>query len=225
MITNPWLELLDSGRLVHSLDEAVVASHNESVNFEHKFLTDMVPEPYVGNVLAPVLLLMSNPGATLANAQGIFSESNDAVVQASLDNLLQRKVTHPLFHLDPKFNGTEGSDWYRAKLKWLIDACGDLKVANNLFTAELVPYHSIKWREPKSAIPTQAYTVSLIHDAMSRGAYILIARSYKKWLKQVPQLANYSRMMRANSPMNASVSPGNYGDENFHQILDALNSK
>jgi len=223
MVTiNPWVDLKMSDRMVHPLDEAAVNAHNIKVKDDYKFLTNMVPEPFVGNVAAPVLLLMANPGATQANALGKFGPERNVVVQASIDNLVQRNVSYPLFHLDPKLSGTEGADWYRSKLRWLIEECGELGVANNLFTAELVPYHSIKWREPKSKIPTQEFTVSVVNQAISRGALILVARSYRSWINQIPQLITYPKMIRANSPMNASISPGNYGLENFQAIVKAL---
>lgn len=222
MIINPWLEIQVSGEFVHPLDRATVSAHNSAVANEYKFLTDMVPEPFVGDVSAPVLLLMANPGATLANAQGQFGDKNDLVIKASIDNLFQRDVLYPLFHLDPNLVGTEGADWYRSKLKWLIEECGEVAVAKNLFTAELVPYHSIKWREPKGKVPTQEFTISLIHQAMHRGSIILMARAYRFWIKQIPELAAYPKLIRANSPMNASISPGNYGLANFQAIVNAL---
>lgn len=217
---NPWIGFEYSSEMLHPLDKVAVEYHNKSSRRDYQFLLHLAPEPWIGNLEGKLVVLYSNPGATESNVAGIFQPLHDLVLEKSIKNLNQKNLEFPHFHFDPELRGTEGSIWFRKRFRWLIDAFGEKRVSQELLTCELSPYHSLKWKIPRYMPPTQEYTYQIIREAMSRNSTILLARTPKLWLQNIPELASYPRLFRPNS-INASISPNNYPDS-FEKILEAL---
>lgn len=219
-MNNPWLDFNISDHMVHPLDEDSVAYHNRTSKAEHQFLTYLPPEPWIGNLNASLVVLYSNPGATINNTKRVFQTGHDLVVEKSIQNLKQTLKNFPHFHFDPALANTEGATWFLQRYRWLIEQVGISAVSKNLLTCELAPYHSLKWKEPKRPIYTQSFTNHLIRSAMDRRALILVARSKRIWFNHIPELEKYPRTIYPNS-INASVSPGNY-PRDFESIVAAV---
>lgn len=214
---NPWIDFRYSDEMLHPLDDEAVRFHNKTSKIEYQFLLHLAPEPWIGNINGNLFVLYSNPGATKDNVNKVSQPKNELVIRKTISNLNQTNYDYPHFHLDPALADTEGGTWFNQKYKWLINESSRESLAKNLVTCELAPYHSLKWKIPKFMPPTQEFTCSLIRQAMERNAVILLARTPKIWLSQIPELANYSNVFRPNS-INASVSPNNY-PESFEQIV------
>ena len=217
---NPWLSFEFSDRMVHHLDEKIISSHNASSKPEYQFLLNLAPEPWIGNLNGNLLVLYSNPGATKENLSGNLPQKYEKVIEKSINNLQQKNFRYPHFHFDPDLVDTEGAKWYIKKYQWLIKEVGQQVLSKNLITCEVCPYHSFRWKIPKILPPTQKFTFKIVEEAIDRGATILLARSAQIWLEYVPKLSAYPKVFRPNS-INASISPGNYGD-NFHKILSSF---
>lgn len=218
--TNPWIGFTKSNKMVHPLDQVAVEHHNKTSKRDYQFILHLAPEPWIGNIEAKLLVLYSNPGATKSNALGIFQPLHDLVLERSIRNLNQENQEYPHFDFDPELNETEGAMWFHKRFRWLVDIFGVQKVSQQLLTCELSPYHSLKWKIPKLMPPTQNFTYQIIREAMLRNATILLARTPKLWMENVPELATYPYLFRPKS-INAAVSPNNYPD-NFEKILEAL---
>jgi hypothetical protein len=219
-LENPWKGFAWSPKMVHPSDIESVNLHNQKVSSEYRFLLHLAPEPWIGNIDGNLFVLYANPGATEDNENKIFQPKHQLVMEKTIKNLSQQNKEFPHFHFDPELAGSEGWNWFQQKFKWLTDAVGHRKLAKTLVTCELAPYHSRKWRVPRPMPPTQSFTYELIRTAMKRDATILLARTSKVWIQNIPELEKYPRVYRPSS-INASVSPKNYPG-NFDKILESL---
>lgn len=220
MNENPWVGFKFSDSMLHPDDADSVEFHNRSSKSDYQFLLHLAPEPWIGNLQGNLLVLYSNPGATQDNLNKVFQPKHHEVMEKSISNLNQEITSFPHFHFDPELKDTEGGKWFRSKYRWLIEETSDRAVSENLITCELAPYHSVKWKVPRRKLPTQEFTYEIIRNAMSRGAVILLARTPKIWLENLPELANYPKVFRPNS-INASISPRNYPG-NFDKIIKSI---
>lgn len=217
---NIWQGFVASEEMVHKLDRSSVSAHNARVRPHHQFLLHLAPEPWIGNLQGNLFVLYSNPGATQGDRARIEQRDHSLIVQKSVNNLNQKKVAYPHFFFDPDLLATDGGKWFLKKYRWLIEATDLEKVANNVVTCELAPYHSVKWQIPKIMPPTQEFTYQAVRDAIARDATILLARTSKVWESHIPELKTYPRVYRPKS-INASVSPGNYPGD-FDRIVQAI---
>jgi len=221
-LSNPWDGFKYSNEMVHPLDVPAVKSHNQTSKPEYQFLLHLAPEPWIGNLNGNLLVLYANPGATQANLNKILQKNHSQVIKKSIQNLNQANPEYPHFHFDPELKGTDGANWYEGKYKWVLDATSRKAVASNLITCELAPYHSVKWKVPRVMPQTQEFTYQIIRNGIERNAVILLARSAKIWIHNIPELARYPRVYRPNS-INASISPNNY-PVGFDKIIDAISN-
>lgn len=220
---NPWVGFKHSDEMVHPLDIHAVRKHNQSSKPDYQFLLHLAPEPWIGNLKGNLLVLYANPGATQDNLKRVIQKNHSKVMEKSIKNLNQTNIDFPHFHFDPELSGTEGSNWFESKYKWVLNATSRQELARNLITCELAPYHSVKWKVPKVMPRTQEFTFQIIREGIERGAVILLARSARLWTHNIPELLKYDRVYRPNS-INASISPNNYPDS-FDKIIDAVTSR
>src|ERR1700730_11344808 len=94
----PWGALPDSAPYVLPMDAAEIKLFNRRVQPIQRLHLDLMPEPFLGNPLAPVVLLNGNPG---------FSEADPATHRdiefraAARRNLFHSHPNWPLYLLDP----------------------------------------------------------------------------------------------------------------------------
>ena len=220
MTNNPWIGFEYSEKMAHPDDLDAIKHHNETSKSDYQFLLHLAPETWIGSLQGNLLVLYSNPGATEDNTNKVLQPQHELVMEKSIKNLNQENNEFPHFHFDPELNQTEGSRWFKAKYRWLLEESGNQALSKNLITCELAPYHSMKWKIPRKKLPTQEFTYEIIRNAILRDAVILLARTPKVWIENVPELTRYPRVFRPNS-INASISPKNYPGQ-FDKILEAL---
>lgn len=223
IVTNPWAEFKASNYMVHESDRDVVESHNakHSSKPEYQFQTWMPPEPWIGSLEAPVVILYANPGATDDDLAGKRQADDALIREYSIANLNQTLEDFPHFFFDPLLENTAGGRWFRARFSNLINETSLQAVSQGIITVELAPYHSRNWRNPSKPLPTQEFTNSIVRNAVSKGSLIVGARGRKLWEAAVPELRNYPRIVRPRSQQSAHVSPGNYGD-GFQKLVTEL---
>jgi hypothetical protein len=214
---NPWRDLPHSAPFVLPQDEPQIARFNQRAKHDHRFHLDIVPEPYLGNPTAPVVLLNLNPG---------FSE-NDVAIHlkpafhaAARANLLHSYMPYPCYLLDPHLR-SPGRDWWLRKLRALIDRVGLEAVAALVFIAEVHGYHSRRYRHQSPPFPSQRYTQDLVRAALGRNALVLIMRGARIWETYLPELADYTSLGRLRNVQNATISPGNC-PEFFERIVSVV---
>jgi len=206
----PWLPLLQSSVSVDD-DKARSVALN----------LDLQPEPFFGAHAAPVVVLLLNPGLGDEDARhhqrGDFTRALRAHVQSD--------GGAPHFHLLDSSKGP-GHQWWLRQIKPLLTASGCTleQLAARLLCIEFFPYHSKSFAHDHLRLPSQHFSFDLLRRAMRRDALVLCMRGFRYWSGAVPELANYSGLLRPKSHRSASLSEGNLGADGFARLLSALGS-
>jgi hypothetical protein len=214
---NPWIALPESAPFVLPADAAVIERFNCSAPEPFWLRLDLLPEPFVGRQDAPVVLLALNPG---------FSDSDpglhgSATFAASVrKNIRHDSQAYPFYLLDPSNKGP-GYDWWRQRLRLLLEEFGAPLVSRSLLCVEYFPYHSRRYAHAKLDVPSQSYARQLVHAAVQRDAVVIVMRGWNLWREAVPALENARRCFRLRSVQNVSVTPKNCPD-GFAAVREVL---
>jgi hypothetical protein len=214
---NPWHDLPNQSPFVLPQDEPLITRFNQRASPDHYFHLDIVPEPYLGNPVAPVVLLNLNPGFSDDDVATHLKPSFHAAARA---NLLHTYTPYPFYLLDPELP-SPGRDWWLRKLRALIQRVGLRSVANAVFVAEVHGYHSRRYHHQLAPFPSQQYTQHLVRAAIGHDALILIMRGARFWRALLPELANRSSVGELRNVQNVTISPGNC-PEFFENIIGAI---
>ena len=224
---NPWIEFKENPKqeyLVLDADRLIIDKFNETANENHRIHTNIMPAPFMGNVLeAPVILLLLNPGYDEKEEQLDYYNhyrpywENEIQHQESVPGL-------PLFCLDEEY--CNYSNYWQNKLKYLIKATSKNKVAHNVALVQFFPYHSKKFKNiPKKIssepLESQVYSFHLVKKAMDRNAIIILMRSRKEWYSRIPSLEGYKNLYITKNPRNPILTENNL--DAFSKVLDAVN--
>jgi hypothetical protein len=203
MIQNPWQLLPKSGNnLILLEDQQKVTDYNNSVDDLHKFHLEFVPEPFIGNVNAPVIALNANPGY---DPSEVKIHNIPTVRKIMLDNLIH---TYPgFYYLSKELDLSTGAVWWRKKLRRLIEDTSMGSVSKNLLVVESMAYHSKSFKFVN--LPSQQYSCQLVKMAIERKALIIIMRSKNVWFDLIPALRAYKNLIVMNNPQSTYFSPGN----------------
>jgi hypothetical protein len=214
---NPWHRLPDIPPYVLPDEAAAVREFNLTAS-RHHFLhvDDLLPEPFIGDRNAPVLLLGNNPGFSEA---GLPGRREPTFARRMRDNLLHRPAEHPFVYLDPDFNG-RSKRWWERKLKHLLERFGTRVVANSILAVEHFPYPSRRYGHRRLVLPSQDYSFRLVGEAMARGAVIILMRGKRRWERAVFGLAQYKRFIILKNLQQPTVSPGNC--PRFEEVVRAV---
>ena len=224
---NPWSEFLHNPKqdyLILNDDRLVVDRFNENAKEEHRIHTEIMPAPFMGNVLdSPVLLLLLNPG---------FDEEEEQKDYYKLfRHYWEKEIQHehpvpglPLFCLEEKY--TQFSDYWKRRLRFLIEATSNEKVAQNIALVQFFPYHTKKYKPIPKRISTdyltsQQYNFHLVEKAIKRDATIILLRGIKQWFEAVPLLREDKNVSFTNSYLNTYLSKRNLN--NFDEIVEKIN--
>jgi hypothetical protein len=199
--SNPWTALPLAADYVLNDDEPPITAFNQhpTTHADVTVRLELLPEPFLGDPEAPVVLLNLNPGFDAVedrrwHAFPVFQDLS----RANLSH--DRSLLYPFFLLDPLLATSGGGKWWRQRLKMLIARCGLEQVARNLFCVEYFPYHSKKFSGKMPLIPSQQYGFSLVQAAIDRGAMIIVLRSAAQWHAAIPALTSYKRYFVIRTP-------------------------
>jgi len=215
--STPWRFLPSESPYVLPLDKEMIGRFNQSAVEDHRVQLDALPEPYVGNRNAPILLLNLNPGYDDKDPE---IHANPAFQSLLRNNYLHEPAEYPFYFLNPNYVNP-GRDWWEKKLKPLLALVPRVKLANSLFCVEHFPYHSRRYNHTKLALSSQQYGFSLVREAMQRQAVIVLMRASKLWRSAIPELNTYSRLCTLNNPQNVVISERNC--PRFDDVLRAIN--
>ncbi|GBD88122.1 hypothetical protein BMS3Abin03_02056 [bacterium BMS3Abin03] len=221
---NPWLEITKSGKFILESDISIIEEFNNKnkKNSKVQIKTDLFPEPFVGNINAPIVLLSLNPGFSRADYKFY---STPPAKQIWVNNIQHKQNEYPFFLIDPIFNKSRnGFDWWTERLKDLIYVYGAKKLSQALLCIEFFPYHSEKYKDIGKILDSQKYAFYLVKEAMQRKAIIIITRSKNKWFDQVEGLDSYNNLHFLNSSQSIYITSNNC-PTGFKKIIDVLESK
>lgn len=80
-------------------------------------------------------------------------------------------------------------------------------------------YHSARPCLPRDGLPSQAFAIALVTQAMDRDAVIILGTATPFWLSAIPRLHGYRYLVTKGSAQSKSLSPRNLGDG--HRIVTA----
>lgn len=214
---NPWKKLgqqrpfvleedrpdIEKFNSIHGDDE------NKRINLNH------TPEPRLGPVTAPVVILQLNPSYNKSEPYGPQSE------QTILRNLASvRDENYP--HLGV----ITIDDWWNKRLRQLMNVpmIGRERLSRGICSVEFFPYRSIKFYHGALRIPSQNYTFALVRERLVSGAIIIIMRGYRLWVAEIPELETHMNqtVFRTKNPQCTYITRGNLTDGLFDKIRDRL---
>ncbi len=214
---NPWLELPASEPFALADDLRAILAFNKSASPDLYIHLELLPEPFIGNPSAPIVVLALNPGFSPDDPR---HHKSAQFIELSRKNLRVEQGLYPFFLLNPTLDAP-GRNWWEKKLSRLISAKGRETVAQKVLCVEYFPYHSRRFAHAKLQVPSQAFSMQLIRNAMAREAIIVLLRSEKLWLKAIPELATYRRVYRIKNPQNVVITRNNCPD-GYDSILAEL---
>ena len=207
MTHNPWPSLPGSPPFVLTDDKRAIEAFNQKAKKNAIIQTNMLPEPFVGSLNAPVFVLLENPGA--GGGEEDFALHRQPEFQRRVRTCHRQLPSQfPHYFLDPDTEGP-GAQWTRQKLKPLVEAFGARVVSSGVCFLEYFPYHSENYAQGQLNLPSQAFTFDALRAAVVRGATIIITRGRKLWEQSVPELSTHALAFETSSKQNVTISPRN----------------
>lgn len=201
---NPWLEISVENTLLEC-DKEIINDHNNNpkLKSDSEIVTDIWPEPYIGDPNAEIYLLLGNPGINndiykRQEMKDFFNDNKDIF----LKNLRHETtgMDYPLYYLDDNFNKhQDGYNWWKKAVKNLVKETGSglEKIAKNIFVVETYGYHSVSLQyrilKGKNKLKSSEYSFYLVDKAIEENKLIIVGRSVRIWLENVKKLEKYDK--------------------------------
>lgn len=217
VISNPWLDLSETAPFALASDVEAIARFNNRAGTNTSIHLELLPEPFLGDPAAPVVLLGLNPGYS---PEDLVHHGSPDFVSLSRQNLRHEHNQYPFYLLNPDITAP-GRLWWERKLSRLINARGREAVAQKVLCVEYFPYHSRGFAHSKLSLPSQRYSFHLVRNAIKRNAIVVVLRSEKLWRDALPELVNYRQLYRLRNVQNVTITPNNCPD-GYDSILAAL---
>jgi len=214
---NLWKNLPDKSPYVLEEDKKFIDEFNAKAEDKYKIVLDLLPEPFIGNKDADIVLLNLNPGVDKKDKE-LHKQIN--YVDAIRKNLIHEQAEYPFYFLNPEFEKTPGYKWWKRKLNQLRKDVEPKKLSSKVLCVEYFPYHSKNYKAMKK-IYSQEYGFYLVEQAIKRKATIIILRAEKRWREAVPELKKYDYYFLKN-PQSSTINPENIykiKKTNFYQEI------
>lgn len=207
---NPWGSLTKRAPYVLQEDAPIVRVHNRQrdLNEAHEILLDEPPEPFLGPMDAPVVVLQLNPGV----AHGFETSERDALC-AGLSNPAAIR-SHPLIEYR--------NAWWSKLVKAHATEAPLGRIATRVQSIEYFPYRSASFGFGHLRAPSQEFGFHLARRALKRRAEIVITRGARYWYGAVPELFEHPHVHVVRNLRSASLSAVNLGGKAFRRIRAAL---
>jgi hypothetical protein len=204
-----------------------VLKFNAAAHQDYKLRLNLIPEPFVGNPDAPLLLLGNNPGVKDEPRPYKLTPSFVSRMRA---NLLHQPSQFPFLYFDPNpaLGPPDKGQWWERKLKHLLSHSWPGKesvrsiLSRTILAVEFLPYASHRYRHGSLRLPSQKYSIALVENAMSRGAVIVLTRGIRRWEKAMPNLAKYDLLVRLKEVQRAPISPDNCCNDGYQKIARTI---
>jgi hypothetical protein len=228
MAQNPWDRLPKAPPFVLPEDKDKVDAFNLVKGNHHKHFLHLtfVPEPFVGNPDARLLLLGNNPGVA-DPPEGSAFRLKRAFASRMRNNMLHRlSDKFPFLYFDPEIVPPE-KDWWDRKLKKVFEQFENSNVAKSalaqhILAVEFFPYASKSFGQGKLRLDSQKYSFGLVRNAVKRDVVIVLTRGEKRWKKAVPELRGYRLLVCLKEVQQAPISPGNCRDKGWSHIQEVI---
>lgn len=221
--SNPWKNFNSSQPYVLDQDKPYVDAFNELIaqkkagghphhqrHQKHNIRTEFLPEPRLGPIDAPVVLLQLNPS--------IDGEPPTSPADTRFNNELKSLNDQNCAHIGI---ANENAWWTRKTGHLQRDLC-NLKLEEYVCSIEYFPYRSEEFSHGSIRLPSQRYTFELVRHAINNKARIIVARSFRLWVSAVPELMQYAKVIVLNNPRNVAITKANMPPGEYKGICDAI---
>lgn len=208
MPTNPWRNLPRLPAYVLPEDKLAVEVFNRDATEKGRLHVDTPPEPFLGPLDAPIVLLFLNPGVA---KDGKYDDDLAEAIRTS-----DKQTRH--FYI-----GRGGNRWWDRLVRPLSDARPGIDLGSSILSIEFFPYRSVSFACSLVRLPSQEFSFSLVRAAVKRNAAIILARGERHWAGAVPELkTECSTFLKMRNPQMASLSEKNLGPAGYRTLLEAL---
>lgn len=214
---NPWLDLSVSPPFILAEDATRVEAFNRRASETSRVHVELLPEPFLGDPNAPVVILGLNPSFSTYDLE---AHSRPVFACLSRANLRHESGSFPFYLLNPTVE-SPGRLWWEQRLARLLEVAPREVVAHRILCIEYFPYHSVKFNHHRLELASQQYAFYLVRQAMRREAIVILMRSPRRWYSAVPELETYKQLFKLRNPQSAWISRGNCPN-GFDFVLDAL---
>jgi hypothetical protein len=217
VVTNPWLALPDRPPYVLPQDKAYVCAFNRALAktaSDYWINLDQTPEPRLGPISAPVIVLQLNPSYSKSEALPQTDRERAERNLASIKNE------------DREHLGVSRPDaWWTPRLRQLANDVGSGPLlANRICSIEFFPYRSRRFSHGCIRLPSQTYTFSLVRSGIERGALFIVTRNVRLWLAAIPELQDRlnNKVFTLNNPQSTYFTESNLPAGVYRQLVDAI---
>jgi hypothetical protein len=218
---NPWIALPTAPPFVLEEDRPHVDAFNRQVDANHYLHCELLPEPFVGDPkTAAVIYLQRNPGFGPADTKYQRRSDCRSAVRSMVTG---RKSEWPFLHLDPRYETGPGGEWWRKRLRSVLEAAGsDQIVAKRFAAVEYHGYHSRQYAALRITLPSQHYTFELVRLALRRGALIVVGRGDRDWRVAIPELDDSDNVVRVKTARSAYLTDRTLAPRDWQRVLAAV---
>ena len=213
-----WHSLPDKVPFVLDHDLPAISGFNQTVDSRFRYDLSLHPEPFIGSLSAPIILLALNPGLSERDYE---VHSDEHLLGTIRNSAVQSPLCTQFYYLTEAFSSTPGGEWWRSKLRRLIDDLGLEAVSPAMCCIQLYPYHSREFHSIPEVTSTVLHVRQVLLDQFRLGKLIIVMRAWRQWTSLVPELLDYERVVRLRNPRNPCLSPGNLGDS-YEMVRQAI---
>lgn len=227
---NPWQSFNPSlgDRKVHESDLPYFLGFNKGMGArkgeekkQYLLAEHLEPNPYLGNPLADVLVLMANPGVNDKEKNPKF-KMNPKKLEQNRQNLRHENLDSFKSRIHSPDKPDLESEWFKPRVRELVQATSVDRVTNGIFLVNFHAYHSRSWHPIPFTFPTQHYSFRLVSEAVSRNALIIMSRNMLGWFTAIPNLFDHRNRIEFESTRSVYLSEGNLGMSNFKKVVERL---
>jgi hypothetical protein len=169
-VQNPWICLPDTPPYVLDTDAEPIQTFNATANDRSRVETELLPEPFVGRLDAPIFMLLLNPGV---EGSEFVTHRDPTFIAAVRGCHRQEETDYPQYFLAPNAVGP-GVSWNRRVLKPLIAEFGLRAISQNVTLLEYFPYHSVGFAHHRMRVPSQEFGFYVLREAVRRDCVIFV---------------------------------------------------
>jgi hypothetical protein len=218
-LQNPWLNMVKETPYILKEDEK---NFYQIQNLKNNVNLNLLPEPYVGDLNAPIYLLTYRGSIHIDD----FNWHKDLTFKdLYYKSIEQKQLDKPFIYFDEALSETPAAAWWHSKLYKLIENSSLDKVAKNICSVQFLPYHSSKQPSltllrKERTLPSQFYGKYLVEEAIKRDALIVVMSG--PWLEFVPQLRAKKNVTVVLSRNNPVISTNNLENPKLFDKMVAL---